>query len=99
GSVGVAYLAGGPVWWCWFFGPILLLFLGIGHPSTIDVDTPLDKRRRIAAWATIVLFILTFIPVPISFTQPQKPIPKGDTYEVIAPVPAPATPDRPLFRI
>jgi len=97
--VGIPYLAGWAVWWGWLFWAILLIFLGIGHPSTIDVDTPLDQRRRIAAWATIVLFILTFIPVPISFTQPQKPIPKGDTYEVIQPVPAPPIADRLLFRI
>ena len=63
---------------------VLLMMLGIGHPATIDADTPLDKRRRVAAWLTVALFIATFTPIPISLALPQEPSdePSGQTYDV-----------------
>jgi hypothetical protein len=63
---------------------VLLVALGIGHPATIDADTPLDLRRRLAAWMTVALFLLTFSPVPISFVPPSAEPPEqpGETYDV-----------------
>ncbi len=49
--------------------------LGLGHPSTIDRDTPLNPRRALAAWATVALFIVTFSPVPLAFVPPEAPMP------------------------
>jgi membrane-associated protease RseP (regulator of RpoE activity) len=75
-----------PGWVLWFF---LVLFLGLGHPSTLDVNTPLVGNRRLAAWATVLLFIITFTPVPFSFT-PQKELPpssNGPTLSVMYRVP------------
>ena len=58
--------------WCgWLMWFVLVLFLGLGHPSTIDADTPLAGMRRLAAWATVALFIGTFSPVPVSFAAPR----------------------------
>jgi Zn-dependent protease len=59
-------------WWGWLLWAVMAVALGLGHPATIDRDLPLDKRRTIAAWATVVLFVITFIPVPLSFTPPES---------------------------
>ncbi|HTT74527.1 MAG TPA: site-2 protease family protein [Candidatus Binataceae bacterium] len=78
-----------PVWYGWGLWFVLVLFLGLGHPSTLDTDTPLAGSRRLTAWATVVLFILTFSPVPISFVPPQnQPLPPaGQSYNVAQQVP------------
>lgn len=62
---------GRPMWWGWALWAVLLLIFGLGHPATADADTPLDPMRRFAALATIGLFIVTFVPVPISFNPPS----------------------------
>ena len=36
---------------CFWF--VFVFFLGLGHPSTVDADTPLDPAARVLAWATI----------------------------------------------
>ncbi len=54
-------------WQGWFLWALLLGFvLRVDHPDTPDHDTPLDPVRKVAAWATIGIFILTFMPVPLS---------------------------------
>src|ERR1700688_1716861 len=63
------------LWWGWLLWAVLVLALGLGHPSTIDRDTPLNPRRAFAAWATVALFIVTFSPVPLAFVQPESPLP------------------------
>jgi membrane-associated protease RseP (regulator of RpoE activity) len=60
-------------WGGWLIWAVLSIFLGLGHPSTIDRDTPLNPRRALAAWATVALFIVTFSPVPLAFVQPEAP--------------------------
>jgi hypothetical protein len=56
---------------------VLLIALGLGHPSTVDRDTPLDPGRAIAAWLTVVLFIVTFSPVPLSMSMPEPAVPRN----------------------
>lgn len=55
-------------WWLWCF--LLLFVVKIDHPDTLDADTALDPVRRVLAWLTIVVFALTFMPVPL--TAPQE---------------------------
>jgi membrane-associated protease RseP (regulator of RpoE activity) len=74
-------------WGGWLFWFVLLLFLGLGHPSTVDAETPLTGTRRWAAWATIVLFLVTFSQVPFSFEPPSQR-PKGQIYNAILHRPA-----------
>lgn len=51
-------------WWFWAF---LLVIFGIKH-AVIRYDArPLGQTRRLLAWITIVIFIITFVPVPFSF--------------------------------
>ncbi len=76
-------------WAGWLLWGVLAIALGLGHPATVDRDTPLDPRRRWAAWLTVALFIATFSPVPISFSPPEaKPLPKEHIQEVIHQLPA-----------
>lgn len=67
----VPIVLGASFWAGWLLWVILLLFLGIGHPASIDAESPLDGRRRAMAWATILLFVLTFTPVPFSYVAPS----------------------------
>jgi hypothetical protein len=50
-------------WWLWAF---LLLFLGRLLDSPLDQITPLNPGRRWVAIAGIVIFLLVFMPVPLS---------------------------------
>jgi membrane-associated protease RseP (regulator of RpoE activity) len=83
----IPYLLHMDFWAGWLLWLVLLIFLGLGHPATSDTDMPLRGPRKVAAWATIVLFIVTFIPVPASLVQPTAPpVHEGQTYDVVQPV-------------
>ncbi|MGH7863798.1 MAG: site-2 protease family protein [Candidatus Binataceae bacterium] len=97
----VPMLMGREFWGGWLLWAVLLVALGIGHPATIDADTPLDPRRRLAAWMTVALFLLTFSPVPISFVPPsaapsEEP---GQTYDVRYDAPAIPPLQRAVIRV
>ncbi len=46
---------------------VLLLFMGLRHPPTLDDVTPLGRPRRRLAVALAVVFLLCFVPVPVRF--------------------------------
>jgi membrane-associated protease RseP (regulator of RpoE activity) len=48
-------------WWIW---ALLLLWLGRVHAEPLDQITPLDAPRRTLAVLVLILFVLTFSPVP-----------------------------------
>lgn len=50
-------------WWLW---AVLIFFLGRTHAEPLDQITPLDNRRKILAASALVLFCLTFTPVPLT---------------------------------
>jgi membrane-associated protease RseP (regulator of RpoE activity) len=62
----IALLALGLFWNGWWFWAILLLWLGRVHAEPLDQITPLDSNRRAIAALVILLFILTFSPVPLA---------------------------------
>lgn len=69
--LGVIAFLGFQGWQGWFVWVVLLLVIGVDHPPTQDPYTPLDKRRRLAAWLTIGAFALTFMSNPIGVSQPS----------------------------
>lgn len=69
----VPLVMGSTYWGGWLFWVVILLFLGLGHPATVDADTPLEPKRRAMAWATVALFIVTFSPVPAWYAAPSGP--------------------------
>lgn len=50
----------------WFIWAVLTLFLGRIYATPLDMITPLDPRRRAIAIVGIVLFVLVFVPVPLT---------------------------------
>ena len=55
--------------WSWLTMAIMMLvmafFLGVRHPRVIDDGVPLDNGRRLIALAALVIFVISFTPVPI----------------------------------
>lgn len=49
-------------WWLW---AVVALVMGVRHPRVSDESIELDPRRRLIAWACIVVFALCFTPEPI----------------------------------
>ena len=59
-------------WQGWLLWAAMLAFvLKVDHPDTLDAHTPLDPFRRKAAWATIAMFVLVFMPVPLDVILPE----------------------------
>jgi membrane-associated protease RseP (regulator of RpoE activity) len=48
-------------WWVWAG---LVFILGLRHPPVLDESIPLEPRHRIIGYASILILILTFVPVP-----------------------------------
>lgn len=64
-------------WPGWFFWAVLVTMLGLDHPPTMDSWTPLTGGRRLAAWLTVALFALTFMPAPF-WTSEARPEFEGE---------------------
>jgi Zn-dependent protease len=62
-------LALGLVWSGWWIWAVLLLWLGRVHAEPLDQITGLDQPRLIIAAITILIFIVTFSPVPFSIVS------------------------------
>jgi len=54
--------SGWPGWIVWAL--ILTLMLGLGHPATLDDWEPLGHGRTLGALASLLLFLVTFVPEP-----------------------------------
>jgi membrane-associated protease RseP (regulator of RpoE activity) len=80
--VAISWKLGWSYWLGWLLWVALLIFLGLGHPAAMDTETPLDRPRRVAAWLTLVLFAVTFSPVPISLAPPSE-TPNSQVYDVV----------------
>ena len=51
----------------WIIWLVLLLILGLKHPRFFFENEPLDKKRKILAFIALLIFILSFVPIPVSF--------------------------------
>src|SRR5207245_1736417 len=56
-------------WPGWFVWVALVAMLGIDHPPTLDRVSSLNPRRKLYAWCTVALFVLTFTPAPITLSE------------------------------
>ena len=56
----------GFLWPGWLVWAALLIVMGWRHPPPLDMHQPLDRRRRVLAFLSILVFLLTFTPVPFS---------------------------------
>ena len=71
--VGSVFLVGllplGFLWWGWWlWGAVALVTARrrVSHPALHQESVPLGPGRRAVAWLTILIFFLTFVPVPLS---------------------------------
>ena len=48
------------------FAIIILLFIGTQHQPPLNEITPLDTRRKLLGLAIIIIFILSFAPIPFA---------------------------------
>lgn len=60
----------GFVWSGWFLWFVLIFFLGRSYAEPLDQITPLDPRRKALAILALVIFVLTFTPVPLTVLTP-----------------------------
>jgi membrane-associated protease RseP (regulator of RpoE activity) len=63
---GALALAGLFLWPGWILWCVVVLIVGLRHPRLIDENKPLDPRRRLIAFACLILFVLSFMPIPVS---------------------------------
>ncbi|PYO86327.1 MAG: hypothetical protein DMD37_05780 [Gemmatimonadetes bacterium] len=57
----------GAWWWGWWVWVLLVLALSrgrLGHPPVLNSNRPLPPSRRRLAWGALLLFLVTFTPVP-----------------------------------
>lgn len=64
--IAIALIILGFVWSGWWLWVVLVFFFGRIYAEPLDQITPLDKNRRILGMISIIVFILTFVPVPLS---------------------------------
>ncbi|CAA9338681.1 MAG: hypothetical protein AVDCRST_MAG68-2913 [uncultured Gemmatimonadetes bacterium] len=65
----VFLLAAGRLWPGWWLWAVLVLLVGRGrvtHPAVLDPRLPLTRAQRLAGWACVAIFVLAFVPVPLS---------------------------------
>lgn len=54
--------------WNWVVYAVILTFmLRVGHPPVMDEDEPLGRARIVVAFIGLLVFVLSFMPFPISF--------------------------------
>ena len=50
------------------FGFLIGRFIGIQHPPS-EIEEPLDTKRIILGWLSLLIFIICFTPAPLTITQ------------------------------
>jgi len=51
-------------WSGWYTWAFLSLVLGVRHPPIVDEEVPLDFKHQWIVFGSVLLFIVTFMPVP-----------------------------------
>lgn len=60
------------------FALILGRFFGIYHPP-VPIDHPLDNKRKVLGWISLIVFIISFSPKPLEVKVIQSNESKSDT--------------------
>ena len=53
-------------WQGWFLWAFLVLIFGVRHPAPLNDLSPMGLRRTLVGIGVLVLFVLTFTPIPFS---------------------------------
>lgn len=65
-ALGLSALIGITGWEGWGLWAVLMFVLGIKHPPVLYWEMQLDPKRKLTALASLVIFIITFIPSPFT---------------------------------
>ena len=68
GILPVLFVLGFFGWPGWFLWAGLAGFIGLGHPPVMDPQAVLGRTRVAVGWFALVIFVLTFAPVPFSIS-------------------------------
>ena len=60
-------------WPGWLLWCLVVLLIGLHHPPVRDERIPLDRKRRLLAWLALLIFALSFMPVPLDLLQVPGP--------------------------
>jgi Zn-dependent protease len=71
--IGLLVLMGFVLWPGWFLWAALIFFFGQSHPDPLDDVTRLDRPRKIIAVAVLLIFVLTFTPMPMQIFSSALP--------------------------
>ena len=70
--VGILVVMGLLFWTGWFLWAGIIFFLiGVGHPPPLNDIAPLDFKRKLVAYAVILIFVILFMPTPFTAVFPQ----------------------------
>ena len=69
GCLVILLVTGATQWAFWLF---LLMIFGNRHAVPLDDVTPLDNMRKFLAIGGLVLFLLVFVPVPLTMVDPTN---------------------------
>ncbi len=61
----VLIILGIKFWAGWIVWAVLMIIVGYKHPPVVYPDIQLDLRRKLVGIVSLIIFILTFTPVPI----------------------------------
>ncbi|MBN1658160.1 MAG: site-2 protease family protein [Anaerolineae bacterium] len=64
-------LLGLVLWPGWLMWAGLVYLFGRGHPAPLDEVTRLGAGRRVLALSVLLLFVLTFTPIPLTIVTPE----------------------------
>ncbi len=65
----VALFPLGFLWWGWWAWALLIVVLHRGridHPAVVQPEESIGPARRTLGWLLVVIFFLTFVPVPLN---------------------------------
>ena len=65
----VGLLPLGLLWWGWWAWALLIVALHRGrieHPTVVQPEESIGRARRTLGWLLVVIFFLTFVPVPLN---------------------------------
>jgi Zn-dependent protease len=69
--IGALLLLG--LWWPgWLLWAGLIFLFGRGHPEPLDAITQLDRPRKVLAVLVLLIFVVTFTPIPIRELGPDS---------------------------
>jgi hypothetical protein len=70
----------------WLLWLVLLFLFGRVYAAPLDMITPLDARRQTIAILGLVVFLVTFVPIPFSFVDVEPLSGARDNVMLVLPI-------------